>query len=223
MVAGDETAFDIELQPNTRCFISTQASTKIYRNPARRPCSHRVRAEVGENSVLVLAPDPVQSFADSVFNQRQEILLHPTAGLVLLDWYCSGRVARGERWAFTQYASRVEIWNTDSRRLFLDSVLLNSACGPLDAPMRLGRFNCLAMLLLLGPPLQASAQMLLRELGEHSVERRHPLITSASPVQEHGAMLRVAGESVEQVAHELHHHLKSLAALLGDDPFARKW
>jgi hypothetical protein len=33
----------------------------------------------------------------------------------------------------------------------------------------------------------------------------------------------VAGESVEQVGRELHHHLKSTAALLGDDPWARKW
>ncbi len=112
MVAGDETRLDLALGPITRCFVGTQASTKIYRNPARRPCSHRVHAEVAKDSLLVLAPDPVQSFADSSFSQRQKILLHPTAGLVLLDWCCSGRVARGERWAFNSYASRIEIFQT---------------------------------------------------------------------------------------------------------------
>lgn len=227
MVAGDETWLDLHTGPGTRCFVGTQASTKIYRNPTHRPCSHRVRAEADENSLLVLAPDPVQSFADSSFSQRQEIFLHPTAGLVLLDWCCSGRVARGERWAFNSYASRIEVFATEaasrpSRRLFLDSLLLSPADGPLDAPMRLGRFNCLALLLLLGPPVASAAQQLLAALATRSVERRAPLIVSASPLGD-GALLRIAGESFEDVARELHTHLAFLPAHLGDDPFARKW
>jgi hypothetical protein len=47
-------------------------------------------------------------------------------------------------------------------------------------------------------------------------------VASASPVR-HGAILRIAGESVEQVGHELHHHLQFASAFLGDDPWARKW
>lgn len=228
MVAGDETAFEISLGANTRCFVGTQASTKIYRNPARRPCSHRVRAEVGADSLLVLAPDPVQSFANSSFSQRQEIFLHPTAGLMLLDWCCSGRVARGERWAFDRYASRIAVSETSGdnaahpRLIFLDSLLLDPADGPLDAPMRLGRFNCLALLLLLGPPLKIASEQLLASLAGQPVERRAPVIASASPVAG-GALLRVAGERFEDVARYLHAHLGFLPSLLGDDPFARKW
>ncbi|MBM3875877.1 MAG: urease accessory protein UreD [Verrucomicrobia bacterium] len=226
MVAGDETRLDLHAGPGTRCFVGTQASTKIYRNPTQRPCSHRVRADVAEDSLLVLAPDPVQSFADSSFSQRQEIFLHPTAGLVLLDWCCSGRVARGERWAFNAYASRIEVWRSDQsaipKRLFLDSLLLDPADGALDAPMRLGRFNCFALLLLLGPPLATAAQQLLATLAERPVERRAPLVVAASPLRD-GALLRIAGERFEDVARELHTHLAFLPAHLGDDPFARKW
>jgi hypothetical protein len=47
-------------------------------------------------------------------------------------------------------------------------------------------------------------------------------VVSASPVN-HGALLRVAGESVEQTGRELHQHLKFVSELLGDDPWARKW
>ncbi|NBV21893.1 MAG: urease accessory protein UreD [Proteobacteria bacterium] len=241
MVAGDETRLDLHAGPGTRCFVGTQASTKIYRNPSHRPCSHRVHAEAGEDSLLVLAPDPVQSFADSSFSQRQEIFLHPTAGLVLLDWCCSGRVARGERWAFNSYASCIEVFATEApaypstldlrpstldlrpaRRLFLDSLLLSPADGPLDAPMRLGRFNCLALLLLLGPPVASAAQQLLADLAARPVERRAPLVVSASALGD-GALLRIAGERFEDVARELHSHLAFLPSHLGDDPFARKW
>jgi len=48
------------------------------------------------------------------------------------------------------------------------------------------------------------------------------LIASVSPVPA-GAVLRVAGEDVENVGRELHRHLKFLAEPLGDDPWARKW
>lgn len=222
MVAGDETRLDLRAGPGTRCFVGTQASTKVYRNPTRRPCSHHIRAEADEGSMLFLAPDPVQSFADSSFSQRQEIFLHPTAGLVLLDWCCSGRVARGERWAFNSYSSRIEIFDSSSQRLFLDSLLLDPADGPLDSPMRLGRFNCLALLLMLGPSLASAAQQILANLAGRSIECRAPLVTSASLVRD-GALLRIAGERFEDVARELHTHLAFLPAHLGDDPFARKW
>src|ERR1700756_5550065 len=38
-VAGDQTRLDLRLGQGARCFLSTQASTKIYRNPGQSPCS----------------------------------------------------------------------------------------------------------------------------------------------------------------------------------------
>src|SRR5882724_3293787 len=38
LVAGDETRLSIRLGEQSRCFMTTQASTKVYRNPEGRPC-----------------------------------------------------------------------------------------------------------------------------------------------------------------------------------------
>ena len=46
---------------------------------------------------------------------------------------------------------------------------------------------------------------------------------SASPLRDGGALLRMAGVSVEQVAHAFRSHLAFLSPLLGDDPWSRKW
>src|SRR3954471_22342964 len=46
LVAGDETRLDLRIGPEARCFFSTQASTKVYRNPAQLPCSHSTRAAI---------------------------------------------------------------------------------------------------------------------------------------------------------------------------------
>src|SRR5258708_248027 len=49
-VAGDETSLDVRLGPEARCFVTTQALTKIYRNPRLRPCGHRLKATLDDGS-----------------------------------------------------------------------------------------------------------------------------------------------------------------------------
>lgn len=220
LVAGDETRLDLNLGANSRCFIGTQASTKVYRNPSRRGCGHRTQATLEADSLLVFAPDPVQAFANSSYTQRQEFHLASGAGLAFVDWFSAGRVARGERWEFEHFQSRNDVFIA-GERVFVDSILLSPDDGLLASQHRAGRFNCFAILLLIGPPMQDTAKTLLEEISARPVERGGQLVCSASPVRD-GALLRAAGESVEQVGRELHEHLKFLPALLGDDPWARK-
>lgn len=221
LVAGDETRLELRLDRSARCFLGTQASTKIYRNPRRLACGHVTRATIEADTLLVFAPDPVQPFAGSGYAQRQSFHLGPGAGLVLVDWFTSGRAARGERWAFDRFQSRNDVF-LSGERIFTDSLLLDAAAEPLTSPHRTGRFNCFALLLLVGEPLRSAAAALLENVSARPVTRTAPLVASASPVR-HGAVLRLAGESVEQVGRELHHHLQFASELLGDDPWARKW
>ncbi len=221
LVAGDETRVDLRLAAHTKCFVSTQASTKVFRNPLGRPCGHHLSATLGEGSLLVLAPDPVQAFAGSSYSQRQEFRLQAGASLALVDWFTSGRTARGERWEFTRFQSRNDIFLGDER-LLVDSLLLDAADGELSGSHRMGRFNCLALVVLVGVAWREIAPRLLADIAAQPVARRAPLVCSASPIRE-GALLRIAGESVEDVGREIHRHLAFLCDVLGDDPFARKW
>jgi urease accessory protein len=138
-----------------------------------------------------------------------------------VDWFSSGRTARGERWAFDHFQSRNEVFIA-GQRVFLDSILLNAASGFTASAHQTGRFNCFASLLLLGAPVKGFAEGLMQELSTRPVGRRAALVASASAIHD-GALLRVAGESVEDVGRELHHHLQFVAPLLGDDPWRRKW
>jgi len=221
LVAGDETRLDLKIGTGTRSFLGTQASTKVYRNPARRPCGHTTHAVLEADSLMVFAPDPVQAFANSRYTQCQEFHLAPGAGLAFVDWFSSGRVARGERWEFERFQSRNDVFIA-GERVFVDSILLSPEQGLLTSQHCVGRFNCFAVLLLVGVPVQDAAQCLLRQISARPVERRGHLVCSASPIRD-GALLRIAGESVEQVGRELHRHLQPLSELLGDDPWARKW
>ena len=221
LVAGDQTRLEVQLCAGARCFLGTQASNKIYRNPASLPSGHETRATLEAGSLLVFAPDPVQAFAGSMYSQRQRFDLAPDASLVLLDWFTSGRAARGERWECSRFGSRNEVF-VDGRCVFLDSLLLSPDDGDLVSSHRLGRFNCVATVFLLGPALDSITTRLLEAIKSEPVARRSDLVFSASPLA-NGAVLRIAGVSVESVGRMIHHHLQPVSELLGDDPWSRKW
>jgi urease accessory protein len=222
LVAGDETFLRIDLSAGTRCVLGTQSSTKIYRNPEAKPCGHRTVAHLGRGAFLALLPDPVQPFAQALYTQRQSFHLEEGASLVLVDWLTSGRAARGERWAFT----RVETCNQvllNGRQLLMDALRLDSEDGPLENPYRLGRFNCLALLLVMGDSLREAAFRVLADVTAQPLRRHATLYQSASPL-EPGAIVRLAGESVMDVGRELRRHLALLGVLdEPDHPWVRKW
>jgi urease accessory protein len=221
LVAGDETHVSISLGAAARCYLGTQASTKIYRNPAARPCGQSLSARLEADSFLALMPDPIQAFAGSAYRQNQQFHLAPGANLVLVDWLTSGRAARGERWAFTRLHSRNEVFWGDKHSV-LDSLLLDPTQGPLGDAHRLGRFNCLALILIIGTALVPAAQGCLNEISTARVERGSNLLVSASPLSQ-GALLRLAGEEVGVVASEIRRRLQFVATWLGADPWSRKW
>jgi hypothetical protein len=86
----------------------------------------------------------------------------------------------------------------------------------------MGRFNCLALVLIMGDSLRDAGARALEDIGARPITRATSLVSSASPVS-HGALLRFAGERVEEVAAEIHRQLAFLPALLHDDPWSRKW
>lgn len=220
LVAGDQTRLDVQVGAGARCFLTTQASTKVYRNPRQWPCSHELSVQVEDKALLVLAPDPVQSFADSIYLQSQRIHLHSGAGLVLLDWFCSGRAARGERWNFHRLQSRNEVFIDDNQCL-LDSLHLDPAHGALSGAHCLGRFNCIGLILIIGGALRGEAQMLLEKTRQEPIRRKASLILAGSPIPG-GTVLRIAGEQFEEVANYVYRALGFVGPLLQDDPWTRK-
>ena len=220
-LAGDETELDLELGTDARCFVGAQSATKVYRNPRALPCGHRTRATLAPGSLLAFLPDPVQPFAESRYRQAQEFRLADSSGLILLDAVTAGRPARDERWAFDRYESRTRVLVGDQLR-FLDVLALRPDDGPLTSPHRLGRFDCLAVLLIIGPPLQLAARRVLASVAELAVTRRAPLVVGGGPLAD-GALIRLAGERTEDVTHAVRQLLDFLPALVGDDPWKRRW
>jgi urease accessory protein len=238
LVDGDRLDVQVDVAAGAAALVGTQASTKVYRSrdlpvaalapaalagelagvSARGGCSQRLRARVGAGATLSVLPDPVVCFADARYEQRIDVALEPAASLCLLDGYTSGRSARGERWAFSRYASRTTILRGE-RRAVVDATLLDPRHGPLGE--RMGRFDAVLSLLVVGPAFASVREAMLVPPASRAAP--DALVIAASPLGDDACVLRVAAERFETASRALRSSFAALARVLGDDPFARKW
>jgi urease accessory protein len=217
LLPGDQFHISVNVAADARCFLGTQSSTKIFRSCGKGAVQNNFHAEIASNALLVYAPDVAQGFADSRYLQSQTIrLADETSSLIFLDWYSSGRSALGERWAFSEYKNRTEIF-LGEKLAFLDSIHLES---PLSD--RMGRANCVATLIIFGAELKQAATVLHEEISQAPISKRADVLLVASALQ-NGLVVRASGISVECVAREIFRRLEFIAPLLGDNPFQRKW
>jgi urease accessory protein len=179
-----------------------------------------MRARIEPGGLLVVAPEPVVCFARSRYRQIQRFDLADRAALVLLDWVSSGRHAAGERWAFDEYHGQIVV-RLDGKLLVHDALALRAADG--DLAGRLGRFNVLAVAMLIGTALRSVAASLVSRVSGDAVVRRADQLVAASPLGDDGCVLRIAGCSVERVGRTIRELLGFLPEMLGDDPWTRKW
>jgi urease accessory protein len=196
---------------------------------------------VAAGGALYLLPDPVTCFRDAAYHQVQTFRLARGASAALLDWYTSGRRARGEEWAFARYYSVNEVF-VDGTRSARDVVLLEgadtashpaAARGAQPLPRRpladrMGPYACYATLLLYGPRLQGVVQVLedrMRAATVFQVKEPLDVLWSLSPVRgeagDDGRIVRVAGKETEDVKKWLSDALRGLVEVIGGEVYSK--
>ncbi len=220
LVDRDHLDVDVEVGPGASAFLGTQASTKVYRSP--NGCSQRMVARVAEGGSLALVPDPVVCFEGAHYGQRIDIALGLGASVFVLDGYTCGRSARGERWAFSRYASRTTITRGGVAAM-IDATLLDPGHGAIAE--RMGRFDVVLSLAVFGPRFAAVRAVALASggAGGDVGVSDGSVIAAASPLGPDGCIVRVAAERFESASRVLRSSFAALAQGLGDDPFVRKW
>ena len=221
LLGGDHIDLAIRAERGSTVLLGTQASTKVYGANASRSARQSLNVDLDAEATAIVLPDPVTCFAGASYRQDVTVQLGPGASVVILDWFTSGRKARGERWAFGRYESRLEL-RAEQRTLFRDALVLDQKDGPLAGNARMGRCDCYATVLLAGPRLKTAAADLLAWTAARPAEPADGLAFSASPAAADGAVLRVAGAGTEQVSRWLRERLGFVVGLLDGDPWSRK-
>jgi urease accessory protein len=214
-VGRDAIELGVEVAPGARLFLTSQASSKVYRRAVSR-C--RLDAAIGDAGVLVVWPDPIACFAGAAFEQRQSFRLARSAGLVSVDAWTAGRIAHGECWAFDRLALHTEL-EIDGAPVLADAMIISPAHGALAA--RMGNARAFATIVIAGELFASAAA----EVGGAVAARApvsQPWVTAS--VWPWGIVVRVAATTTQALVAAIHGLVgPSVRGALGADPFARKW
>jgi len=214
-IGRDHVALRVDVAEGASLFLSSQASTKVYRATRSR---FSLDASVAAGGVLVAWPDPVACFAGASFDQTQRFALGRGASLLVVDAYTAGRVARGERWAFERLAARVAV-SIEGAPVLDDALLLSPAHGDLAA--RLGGADAIATVVLVGPRFDPACDAIAAEIARRPLDASPLIAASRWPW---GLVVRVAAREVEALTTTVALMLRpTVREVLGADPLARKW
>jgi urease accessory protein len=211
LVDGDALALEVEIDAGATAVVTSQASTKIYKGTSSQRTAVRVR---GDGRAIVV-PDPVVPFRDARFAQVTTIALDAASSLVFGDVLTAGRIAYGERWSAAALDLTLAL-EVAGARVLHDRVVLGD-----DAARRMRRFEAIATAIVLGPAVREHAPAALALAAPAHPGAR--VVVAGSPLGDGGAMLRIAGERVEDVVAATRAALAPACARLGEDPWSRRW
>ncbi|KOX94018.1 urease accessory protein UreD [Haloarcula rubripromontorii] len=146
---GDRHDVTIEVGDEAVAHVSTQSSTKVQTMTCNYAAAETTLS-VGTDGHLDYVPEPTILHADSRYMQELSVGLAPGATAVVADVVVPGRLARGERFEFERYLSRVRADGPDGR-LFEDATHLTPADGDPTAPGVLGEFTVYGTAFVLAP------------------------------------------------------------------------
>jgi urease accessory protein len=222
VVQGDVVDIDVACGPSSRLFLGTQANTRVYATPHSQIGAQHITGSVAADALAVFVPDPLVPHADSSFNQSQHWQIDPGAGLVAVDWTCSGRYAAGERFAFDQLRSDVII-DLDGKRLVTDRMLLSPASLDPRNPAVCSTFNHYVNMYVVGAMLEEAWQAIETAIPATTADAH--LLAAGSAIGPNAWMVRAAARKRRDLAVILDAAMTALSApaLLDCNPLTRKY
>ncbi len=144
LVGGDRLSVTATVGPNGHVIFSTPSANRIYRSAAKATVQ-AVTINVGTGAIVEWVPDVVIPFAGSRFHQSIHVTLERGATALVWDAIASGRIAREERWAFTELRNEIEITTASGA-----SVLERYHLGPPSVAADMKAWNYVGSLYLIG-------------------------------------------------------------------------
>lgn len=147
---GDRHHLKIRVDDDAVASISTGSSTKVL-SMERNYGAVDAALDVGAGGHLDYVPEPLILHANARYCQRFSVTLQENASAIVSDMVVPGRLARGERFAFDRYASRLRV-HRDGEILVADDTHLHPAGDRgLSVLGVLGEFDVYGTLYVLAP------------------------------------------------------------------------
>ncbi|GAA0251164.1 hypothetical protein GCM10009527_054300 [Actinomadura nitritigenes] len=145
VLQGDRYRIGLECGPGTSAHFTTQTATRLYRME-HDYATQVVELKAGPDSYVEYLPATTIPFGDSRFYQQMNVTVGARATVVLGEKLMAGRLARGERHAYSAYCTDLEVRDGQGRLLFADPLRLVPGERAVTGPAVLADFGVMATL-----------------------------------------------------------------------------
>ena len=200
VVGGDTYTMQITLEAAARAYLTTPSATRIYAAP-EMPAQQHIDITLEAGAVLTYLPEQTIPFAEAAFHQHLDIRLGPGASVFLGDIVAPGRLARGEKFAYREYCSRIRITDAHGTVMVVDHCRLQpqrhnlAALGRLEGYAYLGTFYAVCQGMTLPSALIEQLHALLAE--------QQSLVGSVTLLAHGGVAARLLGADHSSVSQAL--------------------
>lgn len=148
VLGGDHLFTEIIQEKETHVCLTTPSATRIYRTE-EKPAVLETVIQVGEGATLEYLPDHVIPHVGSALRQSLRVEMGRGSRAIILDSFAAGRVARDERWNFSQIDSRTEVFQC-GKPAFLNRTFINPTAQQPDRLGLMEQFGYMACLSIFG-------------------------------------------------------------------------
>ncbi len=152
ILQGDRFNIEIDLAPDTRAHVTTQAATKIHSMDANYAAQTQ-NIVLGENAYLEYLPDPVIPHAHARFITTTDVCAHSSATLLYSEVMMGGRKyhGEGELFQYDVFSSTVRARRPDGAELFTEKFVIEPHVQNVRQVGVMGTFDVFANVVLLTP------------------------------------------------------------------------
>lgn len=206
---------DLSCGPGTQAHFTTQAATKVYRME-HDYATQRVHLHADDGAYVEYLPDALIPFQGARFHQSAEVTVHPGATVVYGETVTAGRVARGERHAYTAVTSDLEIRRPDGTPLCVDTLRLRpGGPGGVTGPGVFAEHDHVASLFVVSDRCPAAE---IADALHEALAGREPLHGASVLPGDCGAWLRVLGNDQPRVTEAVRDAWDAVRRLLTGHP-----
>jgi urease accessory protein len=163
LVAGDHLTIRAKVGERAHALFSTPSANRIYRSTAA-VARQAMQLEVGPHAIVEWVPETAIPYAGSRYAQTFEMTVARGGALWFWEAVANGRIARGERWAFSEFSSDIRIKTAAGERIAERMVVEPGRSG--DAVGLAAEWNYVASAYLIA---DAVTEEQLAEIAEESV------------------------------------------------------
>ena len=192
VVGGDTSTLSFVLEAGAHACVTTPSATKLYATTGAVARQH-LRCTLQAGAILEYLPEQTIPFAHAAFQQTLDIHLGSGACLLLADILAPGRLARGEAFAYREYASSLRVYNAQEQVCLWERLCLQPQEHPVHG---LGLWE--------GYPYLGSFYALVegRPLPEALAEELHELLADQAQLLASATMLACGGLAVRLLGTE---------------------